>query len=108
MAHANTANFAPVIDADLRTDRCMVLDLGIGSPLVSGDERENREPGLTNRVTELMRTEERRISIGQYDAPRLLYTSPLFATGSRPEDEWRTTTSASTSSPTPALRSMHR
>ncbi|MEO8336377.1 MAG: phosphotransferase, partial [bacterium] len=87
---ANTATFAPVIDADLRTDRCIVLDLGIGSPLVSGDDRQNREPGLTQRITALMRTDEVHTAIGRYDEPRLLYTSPLFATGPNPEDERRT------------------
>ena len=87
---ANAATFAPVIDVDLRTDRCMVLDLGISSALVSGDERENREPGLTHRVSELLRAEGVRTAIGRYDEPRLLYTAPLFASGPKPEDEWRT------------------
>ncbi len=87
---ANTATFAPVIDLDLRTDRCLVLDLGIGSALVSGDDRDNREPGLTQRISEMMRAEGVSTAIGRHDEPRLLYTSPLFATGPDPEDEWRT------------------
>lgn len=87
---ANAATFAPVIDVDLRTDRCMVLDLSIGSPLVSGDDRENREPGLTQRVNDLLRAEGIGVAIGRYDEPRLLYTSPLFASGPKPEDERRT------------------
>ncbi len=86
----NTATFAPVIDVDLRTERCTVLDLSIGSPIVSGDDRENREPGLTRRIESLLRAEGVQTAIGRYDEPRLLYTSPLFATGPRPEDEWRT------------------
>jgi 4-aminobutyrate aminotransferase-like enzyme len=82
--------FAPVLDVDLRTGRCMVLDLGVGSALVSGDERENREPGLTRRISELLRAEGIRTGIGQYDEPRLLYSAPLFATGPRADAEWRT------------------
>jgi 4-aminobutyrate aminotransferase-like enzyme/Ser/Thr protein kinase RdoA (MazF antagonist) len=87
---ANSSSFAPVLDVDLRTDRCLVLDLGVGSALISGDDRENREPGLTRRISDLLRAEGVSVGVGRYDEPRLLYTSPLFATGAGVGDEWRT------------------
>jgi len=76
---AHTAEFAPVIDADLRIEPLLVLDLSIASPLVSADPAENAEPLLTARVLAAMRDAGVRVSIGRYDEPRLLYSSPLFA-----------------------------
>ncbi|MEP6729599.1 MAG: aminotransferase class III-fold pyridoxal phosphate-dependent enzyme [bacterium] len=87
---ANTTRFAPVLDVDLRAERCIVLDLGIGSALVSGDERENREPALTRRVSPLMKAEGIAVAVGRYDEPRLLYTAPFFASGPDTGDERRT------------------
>ena len=87
---SGAAGFAPVLDADLRTEPCVVLDLSVGSPLVSGDARENAEPRLTERVFGLMREAGVRVAVGRWDEPRLLYTSPLFATGDGPEEERRT------------------
>jgi 4-aminobutyrate aminotransferase-like enzyme/Ser/Thr protein kinase RdoA (MazF antagonist) len=87
---AQRADFAPVVPWDLRTDPCLVLDLGIGSALVSGDERENAEPKLTARIFAAMRDADVDVGIGRYDEPRLLYTSSIFTSGSGPLDERRT------------------
>jgi 4-aminobutyrate aminotransferase-like enzyme/Ser/Thr protein kinase RdoA (MazF antagonist) len=70
--------FAPVLDADLRRESSVVLDLGIGSPLVSGDPNENAEPMLTSRIDAMMREAGVRVGVGCYDEPRLLYTAPFF------------------------------
>jgi 4-aminobutyrate aminotransferase-like enzyme/Ser/Thr protein kinase RdoA (MazF antagonist) len=83
---ANAARFAPVLGVDLRTAQCTVLDLGVGSALVSGDVRENAEPELTGRTGAV----ESPVGIGRYDEPRLLYTAPIFAAGSGPYAERRT------------------
>jgi 4-aminobutyrate aminotransferase-like enzyme/Ser/Thr protein kinase RdoA (MazF antagonist) len=76
---ANTATFAPVLDADLRTERCAMLDLSVGSPLVNGDERSNAEPMLTRRIAQVVAATGVRVAVGRYDEPRLLYTAPFFA-----------------------------
>ncbi|MEO6877997.1 MAG: aminotransferase class III-fold pyridoxal phosphate-dependent enzyme, partial [Gemmatimonadaceae bacterium] len=81
---------SPVLGVDLSAERVMVLDLSVASPMVDGDERRNAEPFLTERVFGAMRDAGVRISIGRYDEPRLLYVSPLFATGPRVTDEHRT------------------
>ncbi|MDA1082398.1 MAG: aminotransferase class III-fold pyridoxal phosphate-dependent enzyme [Gemmatimonadetes bacterium] len=78
---ANTANFAPVVGVDLRTELCVVLDLSIGSPLLDGDSRENAEHRLTPRVEAACRDAAGQplIGIGRYDEARYLYTGPAFA-----------------------------
>ena len=87
---ANTARFAPVMPFDPLTDPVLVLDLGITSPLVSAEAEENAEPMLTGRVDSAMRAAGVRVSIGRYDEPRLLYSSPLFAGDESPLAERRT------------------
>jgi 4-aminobutyrate aminotransferase-like enzyme/Ser/Thr protein kinase RdoA (MazF antagonist) len=84
------ANVSPVLGVDLSAERVIVLDLSVASPMIDGDERRNAEPFLTERVFGAMRDAGVRISIGRYDEPRLLYVSPLFATGPRVTDEHRT------------------
>jgi 4-aminobutyrate aminotransferase-like enzyme/Ser/Thr protein kinase RdoA (MazF antagonist) len=78
---ANTPDFAPVLRDDLRSEPCLVLDLSVGSLLVSGDERENTEPKLTERIFGAMAEAGVKIGVGRYDEARMLYTSPLFASG---------------------------
>ena len=83
-------DFAPVIHADLRTEPSLVLDLSIGSPLVSTESDENGEPLLTARLDAAMREARVAVAIGRYDEPRLLYSSALFGTPSSPFVERRT------------------
>ena len=87
---ANSASFASVLDADLRTTPCIVLDLSVDSPLISGDERENLEPALTPRIFGAMRAAGVGTGVGRYDEPRLLYTSSFFSGSGAPLDERRT------------------
>src|SRR5438105_2317183 len=86
---ANVETFASVLEVDLRTEPCVVLDLGVASPLVSGDPDENAEPELTPRIESLMRDRRAWVAIGRYDEPRLLYSAPFFG-GATPDDERRT------------------
>ena len=81
---ANTKSFAPVMPFDFDTEPTLVHDLSIASPLVSGESSENVEPKLTARVDDAMRSAGVRVSIGRYDEPRLLYSSPLFGGGDSP------------------------
>ena len=78
------------MEADLRTSPCLVFDLSVGSPLISGDAQENAEPELTKRLFEAMTSAGVKVGIGRYDEPRLLYTAPLFTTGDSLTDERRT------------------
>ena len=82
-------SFASILDVDLRTEPCVVLDLSIGSALVSGDERENVEPKLTRRVFDAIADAGVEIGVGRYDEPRLLYTSSFFAGSGGPLEERR-------------------
>ena len=81
---ARSAEFAPVMPFDFTTEPTLVLDLSIASPLVSADADENVEPRLSARIEEAMRDAGVGVSIGRYDEPRLLYSSPLFGGGDSP------------------------
>ena len=82
--------FASLLDVDLRTKPGVVLDLGIGSALISGDERENAEPRLTRRIFDAIHQSGARVGVGRYDEPRLLYTSAFFAIAEGSLEERRT------------------
>jgi len=75
----NQRVIAPVLPLDLRTAPSVVLDLAVGSSLISGDPDENAEPALTARIDAVMREANARVAVGRYDEPRLLYTAPFFA-----------------------------
>ena len=81
---AHASDLAPVMPFDFGVERTLVLDLSIASPLVSAESSENAEPRLTARVDHAMRDAGVRVSIGRYDEPRLLYSSPLFGGGDSP------------------------
>ncbi|MGH9752050.1 MAG: aminotransferase class III-fold pyridoxal phosphate-dependent enzyme, partial [Blastocatellia bacterium] len=85
----NARTFASVLRDDLRAAPCLVLDLSVSSPLISGDERENTEPRLTERIFGAMAAAGVKIGVGRYDDARLLYTSSLFAPGVALTDERR-------------------
>jgi 4-aminobutyrate aminotransferase-like enzyme len=87
---ARTASFAPVLGVDLRVEPSLVLDLGAGSALVAGDERDNAEPAFTDRVFAAIRDAGVRVAVGRYDEPRLLYVTPAFAAGDGTLAEHRT------------------
>jgi 4-aminobutyrate aminotransferase-like enzyme/Ser/Thr protein kinase RdoA (MazF antagonist) len=75
----NSANFASVVEENLQNEKVVVLDLSIASPFVSGDENENSAEVFTKKIDELLQSSKAKIAVGRYDEPRLIYTSPLFA-----------------------------
>ncbi len=87
---ARISDFAPVLGMDPRTEPCDVLDLSVGSPLVSGDPAERDEPHLTAQISAAMNAAGVRVAVGRYDEPRMLYVTPLFSGGERITDERRT------------------
>ena len=76
---SHPTEFAPVMPHDLRVEPVLVLDLSASGSLSSASSDENAEPLLTARVDAAMAEAGVRYSIGRYDEPRLLYSSPLFA-----------------------------
>ena len=86
----HTGDFAPVLDADLRTAPLVIFDLSIGSPLLDSDPERNAGTHLTHRLGEVLDAAGVHIGIGRYDEVRYLYTAPAFATGDGPTDETRT------------------
>jgi 4-aminobutyrate aminotransferase-like enzyme/Ser/Thr protein kinase RdoA (MazF antagonist) len=86
----NQAEFASILDVNPRTAPVKVLDLSVGSPLVDGDERKNDPSSLAERIAEEMREFVAALGIGRYNEPRLLYTTPFFASGASLLDERRT------------------
>lgn len=87
---ANTANFAPIIPQDLRTEPVIVLDWSVSSPLLKGDPHADPEPVQTARIMAKMAAAGVEVSVGQHDEPRLVYASDAFTSGSDPFDERRT------------------
>ena len=87
---ARSGSFHSILDTDVRRERPLVLDLGVGSPLVSGDPRENAEPSLTSRIDAVMMRSSAKVAVGRYDEPRLIYVSDIFRIGDKLTDERRT------------------
>ena len=69
---------APLLGRGLASERLLVLDLSVGSPLISSDPRENAEPALTARIAAAMNACGASVGIGRYGEARLLYASSLF------------------------------
>lgn len=86
----NSQTAAPVIPLNLREGNCLVLDLSVGSVLLTGDPANFTESRMTPRLHSLMREVNADVAIGRYDEARPVYSSLLFASGSNPTDERRT------------------
>ena len=84
------AGTASVLDTDLRTARCTVVDLGVGSQLLGADPASVDTDTLTATVFGVMESAGVDVAVGRYDEVRLGYTSALFAAGVKLVDERRT------------------
>lgn len=78
---------APMLDVE--PGRITVLDLSVGSPLIAGDPAGNAERALTRRIERVMGERGAAVGAGRYGEPRLLYSTPSFA--SADEDAERRT-----------------
>ena len=87
---SNARTFAPVLGVGFSPEQSAVLDLSVGSPLVSGDSALNAEPIISPRISTAIGEQGARVGIGRYDEARLLNTAPYFASGPSADDEWRT------------------
>jgi 4-aminobutyrate aminotransferase-like enzyme/Ser/Thr protein kinase RdoA (MazF antagonist) len=96
---AHQSEFASVVDVDLKTALVVAFDLSVGSPLLSGDPRQNAAGPLTERLFAHLPSPsfdklrmpggEKRVGVNGYDEARIFYTSSAFA-GKTPLDEART------------------
>jgi 4-aminobutyrate aminotransferase-like enzyme/Ser/Thr protein kinase RdoA (MazF antagonist) len=94
--------FASLLGPEWIPETSVVLDLSVSSPLLHSDPALNDASHLTPRIEQAVLQDSScasqgntnvavlPISIGRYDEARYLYTSPFFATGPNPTDEYRT------------------
>ncbi|MGB2645766.1 MAG: aminotransferase class III-fold pyridoxal phosphate-dependent enzyme [Candidatus Acidiferrum sp.] len=87
---SSASDSAFVLDVDVRTAPCLVLDLSVGSKLLGADPRAAETEHLTELVCSDIKRAKAEVGIGRYDEARLLYTSPLFGACDKPTDERRT------------------
>jgi len=71
-----TEEFHPVMDVD--PDTTTVLDLGVGSPVLTGRDTDDTD-AFTERTWRAMRDANARVGIGRYDEPRGFYLTEAFA-----------------------------
>ncbi len=83
-------NPAPVLAVDVRTAPSVVFDLSAGSLLLGADPAAAATPALGEKLWGAMRAAGAALGVGRYDEPRLIYTSPAFASGAGALDEHRT------------------
>ena len=75
----NSQNFAPIVDADLRsTEQNVVFDLSVGSSQFSDPDELADTGAFTAKVFARMKSAGARVGIGRYNEARLLYTSDVF------------------------------
>jgi 4-aminobutyrate aminotransferase-like enzyme/Ser/Thr protein kinase RdoA (MazF antagonist) len=87
---ANAANFASVLDEDLRASR--VFDLSVGSLWLGADPAAFERDTLTESIFRAIKQSRARVGVGRYDEARSVYTTPAFASGDgiHPTAEHRT------------------
>ncbi|MDZ7739660.1 MAG: aminotransferase class III-fold pyridoxal phosphate-dependent enzyme [Bacteroidales bacterium] len=68
----------PVLGVKPDEKNCLVLDLGVGSDMVEGEEGLNSAAALGERIDARLRTMGKSIGIGRFAEPRVLYSSPVF------------------------------
>jgi len=83
-------SFTSILGEERDPIDAVVFNLGIDSPLLSGDPKENEEPALTKRIFDRMASTGKTVGIGLYNEPRLIYTTPMFDTTDGAAGETRT------------------
>jgi 4-aminobutyrate aminotransferase-like enzyme/Ser/Thr protein kinase RdoA (MazF antagonist) len=86
----NSRSFAPVLQVNLREGNCLVLDLSVGSTLLTADPANATEARITPKIQSLVFEAKAGLAVGRYNEARPVYSSPLFARGPNPTDERRT------------------
>jgi 4-aminobutyrate aminotransferase-like enzyme/Ser/Thr protein kinase RdoA (MazF antagonist) len=86
----NGQSSAAVVPMNLREGNCLVLNLSVGSTLLSADPGKATEVRMTPQIQSLMCESKNAVVVGRYNEARPVYSSPLFAGGSNPTDKRRT------------------
>lgn len=76
------AEFGPVLEGGFAGDDYTVLDLGIGTHLISGDPDAISEPQINTSVEKALAAAGAKVGVGKFLEPRLIYSTSDF----RPED----------------------
>lgn len=71
--------FAPVVDPDLASGQCPVLDLSVESPAFEPGPKAFDLSSLSSLIDTLLETAEEKACIGRADEVRLFYTDKRFA-----------------------------
>ena len=86
------AEFAPVLDEDLRLVPSLVFDLSVGSLFLGADPAAFDRETATEKIRQELRRAGVTVGVGRYDEARSVYTTSAFAPGERvhPTAEHRT------------------
>ena len=84
------ASAADVIGVPVTPDTAHMIDLSVGSPLLSGPPWDTNTPKLTARIESELNHAGKTVGIGRYGEPRLIYNDDAYASGDKPTDERRT------------------
>ncbi len=85
----NAASAAPILDMAPRKSRAHVFDLSVSSSFLGADPQSAECAKLGAAINAELQRADKALGVGRYNEARLLYSSPLFQTGS-PVDEQRT------------------
>src|SRR5262245_5523972 len=90
--HNNAAQFASLLDEDLRSAPSLVFDLSVGSLFLGADPAAFERDTSTERICREMKRAGVTVGVGRYDEARSVYTAPAFAPGEHvhPTEEHRT------------------
>jgi 4-aminobutyrate aminotransferase-like enzyme/Ser/Thr protein kinase RdoA (MazF antagonist) len=81
---------SPVVNGELLADQPPVIDLSVGTPLLSaGPEKENAA-AMTRLIFRQMEDAGSNLGIGRYNEARLIYTSDAFRVNTDSAAEYRT------------------
>ncbi len=82
--------FAPVVDSDLSSGKCPVLDLSVSSPAFEPGPKAFDLSSLSSMIDRLLASAEEKACIGRSDEVRLFYTDKRFALATDEMPENRT------------------
>jgi 4-aminobutyrate aminotransferase-like enzyme/Ser/Thr protein kinase RdoA (MazF antagonist) len=85
----SAASAAPILDIAPRKSRAQVFDLSVSSSFLGADPQSAECAKLIAATDAELQRADTALGVGRYNEARLLYSSPLFQTGS-PVDEQRT------------------
>ena len=66
------------VGVDLQSTDAVVLDLSVGSSIVSAGEKSGAGPALDRRIAGIVAAANATVGIGRYDEARLIYTASQF------------------------------